>query len=65
MRAFLDDLDGGFHDDVLQAMADRARNRKLTTPDRIVVSCSAFEVRHEPFSLMEDPIALGVPRTTS
>lgn len=61
-RVLVLEIDGGFHDDVLQAMSDRARNRKLATPDRIVVACSAFEVRHEPWAVMEDLIALGVPR---
>jgi hypothetical protein len=62
-RTLVLEVDGAFHDDVLQAAADRARNRKLTTPDRIVVSCSAYELRHDPASVMEDLIALGVPRT--
>lgn len=62
-RVLVLEIEGGFHDDVLQAMADRSRQRKLTTADRIVVSCSAFEVRHEPGEVMEDLIALGVPRT--
>lgn len=56
-------VDGAFHDDVLQAGADRARNRRLTTLDRVVVSCTAYELRHDPGSVMEDLIALGVPRT--
>jgi len=64
-RVLVLEIDGGFHDDVLQAMADRSRNRKLATPDRIVVSCSAFEIRHEPWAVMEDLIALGVPRMPS
>lgn len=62
-RTLVLEVDGAFHDDVLQAAADRARNRKLTTRDRIVVSCSAYELRHDPVSVMEDLIALGVPRT--
>jgi hypothetical protein len=61
-RTLILEVDGSHHDDVLQAAADRARNRKLTTADRIVVSCSAYELRHEPASVMEDLIALGVPR---
>ncbi len=61
-RTLVLEVDGGFHDDVLQAMADRARNRKLTTARRVVVSCSAYEIRHEPWAVMEDLIALGVPR---
>jgi hypothetical protein len=61
-RTLVLEIDGGFHDDVLQAMSDRRRNRRLTTLDRCVVSCSAFELRHEPFEVMEDLIGLGVPR---
>lgn len=61
-RTLVLEVDGGFHDDVLQAMADRARNRGLTTARRVVVSCSAYEVRHEPWAVMEDLVALGVPR---
>lgn len=61
-RTLVLEVDGGFHDDVLQAMADRARNRRLTTSRRVVVSCSAYEIRHEPWAVMEDLVALGVPR---
>ena len=71
-RALLGDIDGGahslaevdgaFHDDVLQATDDRRRHRRLTTPGRLVVACSAYEIRHEPWEVMEDLIALGVPR---
>lgn len=61
-RTLVLEIDGGFHDDALQAMSDRRRNRKLTTPTRTVVACSSFELRHEPFEVMEDLIALGVPR---
>jgi hypothetical protein len=57
------EVDGAFHDDVLQAAADKCRHRKLTTSRRIVVSCSAYELRYDPASVMEDLIALGVPRT--
>lgn len=60
-RTLVLEIDGGFHDEVLQAMDDRRRNRRLTTPTRVVVSCSAFEIRHEPWAVMEDLIALGVP----
>jgi hypothetical protein len=62
-RTLVLEVDGSFHDDVLQAIDDRRRNRKLTTPDRIVVSCSAHELRYEAWEVMEDLIALGVPRT--
>jgi hypothetical protein len=61
-RTLVLEIDGAFHDDVLQAAEDRARNRKLTTRDRLVISCSAYELRHDPASVMQDLIALGVPR---
>jgi len=61
-RTLVLEVDGGFHDDVLQAAADRSRNRKLSTSDRIVVSCSAYELRYDPWDVAEDLIALGVPR---
>jgi hypothetical protein len=31
--------------------------------ERIVVQCSAWEVRHEPWEVLEDLVALGVPRS--
>lgn len=61
-RTLVLEIHGGFHDDVLQAAADRRRNRKLSTPDRIVVTCSAYELRYEAWEVIEDLIALGVPR---
>ena len=61
-RTLVLEVDGGFHDDVLQASADRARNRKLSSTDRLVVSCSAYELRFHPEEVMVDLIALGVPR---
>ena len=57
------EVDGAFHDDVLQAAADKSRHRKLATRRRIIVSCSAYELRYEPRSVMDDLIALGAPRT--
>jgi hypothetical protein len=61
-RTLVLEVDGAFHDDVIQAAEHRARNRRLTTLDRIVVQCSAYEIRHDPGAVMEDLIALGVPR---
>lgn len=63
-RTLVLEINGGFHDDVLESMDDQRRNRKLTTPTRSVVSCSAFELRHEPHEVMEDLIVLGVPRVS-
>lgn len=57
------EVDGAFHDDVLQGAADRTRHRRLTSRTRLVVSCSAYELRYHPGDVMEDLIALGVPRS--
>ena len=40
---------------------DRVRNRRLTTARRVVVQCSAWEIRHEPWEVIQDLVALGVP----
>lgn len=57
------EVDGAYHDDVVQSAADKSRHRKLSSRERMVVSCSAYELRHDPASVMHDLIALGVPRT--
>ncbi len=64
-RVIVLEVDGSFHDDVLEASEHRARNRKLTTPSRTVIQCSAYEIRHEPWEVMEDLLALGVPRCSA
>lgn len=61
-RMLVFEVQGGFHDDVLQSAADKSRGRKLTTGARIVVGCSAFELRYDAAQVMIDLIALGVPR---
>jgi len=55
------EVDGPFHLDVLEAMSDHRRARRITTRDRIVVRCSAYEVRHEAAEVAADLIALGLP----
>lgn len=60
-RTLVLEVDGSFHDDVAQATLDRRRNRQLTSATRVVVQCSAWEIRHEPWEVMQDLIALGVP----
>lgn len=64
-RTLVLEVDGSFHDDVAQATLDRRRNRQLTTSTRTVVQCSAWEIRHEPWEVMQDLVALGVPRLES
>lgn len=61
-RTLVLEVDGAFHDDVVEAGEHRARNRKLTALSRIVIQCSAWELREAPESVAEDLIALGVPR---
>jgi hypothetical protein len=61
-RVLVLEVEGAFHDDVLQSSADKSRARKLTTGRRLVVACTAYELRYESASVMEDLIALGVPR---
>jgi hypothetical protein len=56
------EVDGAFHLEVLQWNADLKRARSLATRGRIMVRCSAFEMRHEPEDVARDLIALGVPR---
>ncbi len=56
------EVDGSFHVEVMQWNADLKRARSLTTRKRIIVRCSAFELRHEPDDVARDLIALGVPR---
>jgi hypothetical protein len=60
-RVLVLEVDGAFHDDVREASEHRARNRRLASASRIVVQCSAFELRHDPWAVLEDLIALGVP----
>ncbi|HEV2797246.1 MAG TPA: hypothetical protein VGV65_06460 [Nocardioides sp.] len=60
-RVLVLEVDGAFHDDVMQATEDRVRNRRLTNARRIVVQCSAWELRHEPWEVIQDLVALGVP----
>lgn len=64
-RTVVLEVDGSFHDDVAEATLGRRRNRQLTTATRTVVQCSAWEIRHEPWEVMRDLIALGVPQIES
>lgn len=60
-RVVVLEVEGGFHDDPAQATEDRRRHRRLAGPHRIVVQCSAWEIRHEPWEVLRDLVALGVP----
>ena len=61
-RVLVLEVDGAFHLDVESYTEDVRRHRGLTTDRRIVVRCTAQELRHEPLALLQDLIALGVPR---
>ena len=51
-----------FHLDVESYTDDVQRHRGLTTDRRVVIRCTAYEIRHEPIGLMRDLVELGVPR---
>ena len=61
-RVLVLEIDGGFHIDVDNYTEDVKRHRGLDHHRRIVVRCTTYEVRHEPIGLMQDLLALGVPR---
>lgn len=61
-RVLVLEVDGGFHDDVVQSSADRRRQRKLSVTDRVVLGCTAYELRYHPEDVAQDLIALRVPR---
>lgn len=55
------EVDGGLHMDVEHWSRDKQRHRRLSGPGRIVVSCTAYELRTDPRGVMADLRALGVP----
>jgi hypothetical protein len=59
-RVVVLEVDGGFHADVEHYDEDMKRQRKLTTPTRVILRCGAAELRDEPESVAEDLRALGV-----
>ncbi len=54
------EIDGGFHMEVEHWEDDLARQRRLVQPGRIVVRCSARELRDEPEIVVDDLLALGL-----
>ncbi len=54
------EVDGSFHTEVRQWGDDMKRARRLTTRRRLVVRCSAYELRHEAAEVAADLIALGL-----
>jgi hypothetical protein len=57
------EVDGSFHMEVSNWSADLKRSRSITTRHRIVVRCTAFELRHESSDVARDLMALGVPHS--
>ena len=54
------EIDGAFHMEAEHWEDDLARQRRLVTPGRVIVRCSARELRDEPEMLVTDLIALGL-----
>jgi hypothetical protein len=55
------EVDGSFHIEATQYGADVKRARRITTPTRIVLRCTAYELRNEPQEVAIDLIGLGLP----
>jgi len=60
-RVLVLEVDGSFHMEVEHWEDDLARQRALTTPGRLVVHCTARELRDEPGRVAADLRRLGVP----
>lgn len=60
-RVLILEVDGAFHMEVAHWEDDIARQRGLTDPRRLVVRCSAGELRDRPEHLGSDLRRLGVP----
>ncbi len=55
------EVDGGFHMEVEHWEDDLARQRALSASGRIIVRCTARELRDEPWKVARDLRNLGVP----
>jgi hypothetical protein len=60
-RVLVLEVDGSFHMDVEHWEDDIARQRGLTDPRRLVIRCTARELRDEPHRVGADLRRLGVP----
>lgn len=60
-RTLVLEVDGSFHMHVAHWEDDLARQRGLTSADRVVVRCTARELRDSPDRLARDLAQLGVP----
>ncbi|SDS53921.1 hypothetical protein SAMN04488570_2108 [Nocardioides scoriae] len=56
------EVDGAFHMEVEHWEDDLARQRRLSGPGRVIVRCSARELRDRPEDVVADLQALGLPR---
>jgi hypothetical protein len=61
-RVLVLEVDGAFHMSVESWEDDLARQRALSAADRLVVRCTARELRDEPERVARDLVLLGVPR---
>jgi very-short-patch-repair endonuclease len=61
-RILVLEVDGSFHLDVAHWEDDIARQRSLSGGNRIIVRCTARELRDDPASVANDLLRLGVPR---
>jgi very-short-patch-repair endonuclease len=61
-RILVLEIDGGFHMEVEHWEDDLARQRALSAADRIIVRCTARELRDEGDRVADDLVRLGVPR---
>jgi hypothetical protein len=62
-RTLVLEVDGAFHMDVEHWEDDLARQRSLTDPSRMIVQCTARELRDDDTAVADDLIRLGAPRT--
>lgn len=61
-RTLVLEVDGAFHMEVEHWEEDLARQRALTATDRMILRCTARELRDTPEAVARDLIMLGVPR---
>jgi hypothetical protein len=64
-RVVVLEVDGGFHMEVEHWEDDLARQRALTTPNRLVVRCTSRELRDDPGAVARDLRNLGVGSSES
>lgn len=61
-RVLVLEVDGGFHMEVEHWEDDLARQRALSSTHRVMVRCTARELRDEADRVADDLVRLGVPR---